>query len=383
MKKSLLITIIILAIILILPLVNLVRWYFQEKKPIDIVILDKTVPTLERLKHKSLVWILTNDRFIRKDKKKSYSYRKDYYGFAPTRPLKERGSTKKEYHLSDMMTLPEQADALYIADTYGIFFNDWFAGVNKSRKSRKIYGGLNNTDYLLLNEMKNRNKLIILEYNSFDFPTAAFESYRTQEKLGISFTGWTGCYFEKLDTASKGFPIWLTAMYRKQYRQPWTFTRPGLVLLTEKNIVVLEEGTHLTKALPRIVTDSANCRKYGVPSSVTFRNWFDIIDPLDNNVISRFRFETTALGDTLLSSNMIPKEFPAVVQEPVNQRTYYFSGDFATNRVWYCTSRLKGFGNLKGLLYSDKPDDPRRFFWLYYRPLLSTIFNDYYLSLKK
>jgi len=95
MKKSLLITIIILAIILILPLVNLVRWYFQEKKPIDIVILDKTVPTLERLKHKSLVWILTNDRFIRKDKKKSYSYRKDYYGFAPTRPLKERGSTKK------------------------------------------------------------------------------------------------------------------------------------------------------------------------------------------------------------------------------------------------------------------------------------------------
>ena len=381
MKKPLLITIIILVIILVLPFVSFVRWYFQEKKPIDIVILDKTVPTLERLKHKSLTWILTNERFVKKDKNNSYSFRKDYYGFSPTRPLKERGSTKKEYHLSEMIDLPEKVDALYFADTYGIFFNDWFAGVNKSRKSRKIYGGLNNTDYLLINEMKNRNKLIILEYNSFDFPTAAFESYRTQEKLGITCSGWTGCYFEKLDTTDRDFPVWMTALYRKQYKKPWTFTKPGIVLLTEKNIVVLEEGTHLMNALPRIVTDSANCIKYGVPPSVAFRNWFDIIDPLQSNVISNFRFETTALGDTLLAGNMLTKEFPAVIQEPVSQRTYYFSGDFATNKVSYWTSRIKGFDKLKLFLYSDRPDDARRFFWLYYKPLINNIVTDYYLSL--
>ena len=381
MKKPLLITIIILVIILALPFVSFVRWYFQEKKPIDIVILDKTVPTLERLKHKSLTWVLTNGRFVKKDKNNSYSFRKDYYGFSPTRPLKERGSTKKEYHLSEMIDLPEKVDALYFADTYGIFFNDWFAGVNKSRKSRKIYGGLNNTDYLLINEMKNRNKLIILEYNSFDFPTAAFESYRTQEKLGITCSGWTGCYFEKLDTTDRDFPVWMTALYRKQYKKPWTFTKPGIVLLTEKNIVVLEEGTHLMNGLPRIVTDSANCIKYGVPPSVAFKNWFDIIDPLQSNVISNFRFETTAIGDTLLAGNMLTKEFPAVIQEPVSQRTYYFSGDFATNKVSYWTSRIKGFDKLKLFLYSDRPDDARRFFWLYYRPLINNIVTDYYLSL--
>jgi hypothetical protein len=32
-------------------------------------------------------------------------------------------------------------------------------GINKSRKSRKIYGGLNNNDFLLIKEMKDRNKL--------------------------------------------------------------------------------------------------------------------------------------------------------------------------------------------------------------------------------
>lgn len=381
MKKPLIITTIILVLVLALPFFNYLRWSFQDKKPLEIVILDKTVPTLERLNHKSLTWVLNNNRFVKKDKKKSYSYKKDYYGFAPTRPLKDRGNTKKEYHLSEMLDLPEKVDALYFADTYGVFFNDWYTGVNKSRRSRKIYGGLNNTDYLLINEMKNRNKLIIIEYNSFDYPTPAFESFRTQEKLGISFTGWSGSYFEKLDTTAKNFPVWMTSMYRKEYKKPWTFTKPGIVLLSEKNIIVLEEGTHLKDALPYIITETANCEKFGVPTSVAFNKWFDIIDPLQCNVISKFTLGTTALGDTLLKANMLSSSFPAVTQDSASQRIYYFSGDFANNEVNFCSSRLKGFDGIKGLSYSDKPADTRRFFWLYYKPLVNTIFSDYYSSL--
>jgi hypothetical protein len=383
MKKPLLITIIILVIVFALPFINFLRWSFQDKKPIDIVILDKTVPTLERLSHKSLTWVLNNSRFVKKEKKNSYSYRKDYYGFAPTRPLKDRGNTTKEYHLSEMIDLPEKVDAIYFADTYGVFFNDWYAGVNKSRRSRKIYGGMNNTDYLLVNEMKNRNKLIILEYNSFDYPTPAFDAFRTQEKLGITFSGWSGKYFEKLDTTTKNFPVWMAAMYRKEYNKPWTFTKPGIVLLSEKSIIVLEEGTHLTNALPLIVTDELNCEKYGVPESVAFNKWFDVIDPLQTNVISRFQLETTSVGDTVLSDKMLMKDFPAVIQDSASQRIYYFSGDFASNRVNFWTSRIKGFDKLKGLLYSDRPDDTRRFFWLYYKPLINKIFTDYYMSLNE
>ena len=382
MKKPLLITIIIIVLVLALPFINYLRWSFQVKKPIDVVILDKTVPTLERLNHKSLTWVLNNGRFVKKEKKNSYSYIKDYYGFAPTRPLKDRGNTKKEYHLSDLIDLPEKVDALYFADTYGVFFNDWYTGINKSRRSRKIYGGMNNTDYLLVNEMKNRNKLIILEYNTFDYPTPAFESFRTQEKIGITFSGWSGKYFEKLDTTAKNFPVWMTSMYRKEYKKPWTFTKPGIVLVSEKSIIVMEEGTYLNDALPYIITETSNCEKYGVPSSVAFDKWFDIVDPLQSNVISKFKLETTALGDTLLKGEMLSSSFPAVTQEPVNQRIYYFSGDFADNKVNFCTSRLKGFRGIKGLSYSDKPNDTRRFFWLYYKPLVNTIFSDYYSSLK-
>jgi len=382
MKKTLLIVFSILAVIFILPVINLIRWNFQEKKPIDIILVDKTVPTLERDHHKSFNWVLMNGRFVKKENHSSYSFKKDYYGFSPTRPLKEKQWVRNDYRLTDLINLAEKNDAVYFTDTYGVFFNDWYEGINKSRKSRKLYGGLNNNDFLLIKEMKDRNKLIILEYNSFDYPTAQFESVRTQEKLGLTFSGWTGRYFSSLDSTSENFPIWMTSMYRKHFKKPWTFTKPGIVILREKEILVLEQGIHLKNAMPHIITDASVCSKYGLPESVAFDRWFDIIDPLENNTLSNFRIETTSIGDTLLSGSELVNMFPAVVQDSVSNRIYYFSGDFANNKIPYWTAKFEGVNKLRGLLYSEKPDDPRRFFWLYYRPLINGILTNYYESMK-
>jgi hypothetical protein len=222
-----------------------------------------------------------------------------------------------------------------------------------------------------------------MEYNSFEYPTADFESVRTQEKLGISFTGWTGKYFTTLDTTANDFPVWMTAMYRKQYRKPWTFTKPGVVILKEKDIVILEEGKQLKNPLPQIITDETSLQKYGVISPVAFDQWFDIIEPLQNKVISKFKLDTTPEGDSLLINNSLMNEFPAVVQDPVAMRCFYFSGDFATYDLPFWISRIKGVEKLKGIFFSDKPDDTRRFFWLYYKPLINGIFSDYYATLNK
>jgi len=381
MKKPLLIVVIILAVILILPVINLLRWTFMEKKPMDIIIVDKTVPSFDREKHKSFNWILTNDRFVKKEKKTSFSYRKDYYGFYPTHPVKKRLWDRKEYRLADLKELPEKADAIYITDTYGVFFNEWYQGFNKPRRSRKIYGGLNNNDNLLIKEMKDRNKLVVLEYNTFDYPTAEYESYRIQERLGIKFSGWTGKYFSSLDTTQADFPVWMTGMYRKQFNKPWTFTKPGIVFLRERGIIVLEEGTHLNNSLPTIITDSEYCSKWNLPETINFDEWFDVIDPLENNVISSFSIATSSQGDTLLAEFGLDNKFPAVVQEPLEKRTYYFSGDFTHTNIPYWSSRFTGMEKLKSLLISKKQEGTKRFFWLYYKPLIEGIFNDYYNSL--
>jgi hypothetical protein len=253
MKKPLLIVIIILVVLFALPVINLLRWTFQPKKPLEIIIVDKTVPDFERVNHKSFNWILTHDRFVKKEKNTSYSFRKDYYGFVPLRPKRERLYTRTDYHLADVIEVAERTDAMYITDTYGVFFNDWYQGINKSRRSRKLYGGLNNVDNFVIKEMKDRHKLVILEYNCFDYPTSAYESYRIQERLGIKYSGWTGKYFTSLDTTQEDFPIWMTAMYRKQYKKPWTFTKPGVVILRDKDIIVLEQGRFLDNSFRRMV----------------------------------------------------------------------------------------------------------------------------------
>lgn len=228
-------------------------------------------------------------------------------------------------------------------------------------------------------EMKKRDKLVLVEYNTFDYPTAGLERFKTEELLGISSKGWMGQYYKSLDTVSQqGVPSWMPALYRKQYREPWTFSNPGVVLLRENGIIVLEEGKHLASALPVIRTTGPAADRFGLPETVAFVKSFDVIDPGKNTVISEFVLNTTPSGDTLLAVNDLQAVFPAVTQEPLKQKTYYFSGDFANNDIPFWTARLKNIQKgARTFLYSDKPDDPKRFFWLYYKPLITSIFAEY------
>jgi hypothetical protein len=380
MKKTLLIIVIILAVILALPVFNLVQWFFQAKKPLEIILLDKTASTLERENHRAISWILTHERYV-DSTRRGYNYKKDYFGWFSLRPLRDREYKINDYRLTDVINFAKKYDALYIADTYGVTTNDWYRSIFKSRRARKLYGGLNNTDNLLIKEMKDRNKLVILEYNSFDYPTAAFDSYRTQERLGIQFTGWTGKHFSSLDTTIRDFPVWMTQLYRKEHHKPWNFTKGGIVLLSQKSIIVLEEGTHLSGTMPIIVSDTATCEKFGVSGNVAFDDWFDIINPVACKVISTYHLPTTTMGDSLLAEYQLPNVFPAVTQETTAPTVYYFAGNFAYSDKPMWTAKFKGIEMLENFFYTDKADDPRRFFWLYYKPLVNTIFGDYYKSL--
>ncbi|MEE4214938.1 MAG: hypothetical protein V2I34_07705 [Bacteroidales bacterium] len=383
MKKSLIITLIILVIILILPAVGFFGWFFKEKKPLNIVILDKTVHSLDRVKHRALNWVLANERFVKENNRK-YSLRKDYYGFFPMRPLRAKQFDRNDYRLAEVINIADSCDALYYADTYGVFFNDWYPGINRSRHSRKLYGGLNNNDYLLLSEMKRRNKLTILEYNSFDYPTDAYERYRVEELLGFKSTGWSGQYYPSLDSTSAGLPSWIVELYKKRTREPWPFRNAGIVLLKGENeILVLEEGTHLENALPFIMSEGQVAADYNLAVQVAFDKAFDIIDPLENKVLSSYKLMTTDEGKLLLDKHFLSDEFPAVIVNQGDVESVYFCGDFATSNLPPWTACLGSLNVLKGLLYkSDDVNDPRRFFWKYYRPLLAGMLNDYYMRLE-
>ena len=104
----------------------------------------------------------------------------------------------------------------------------------------------------MLVEMRKRDKLVILEYNSFDYPTDAFEKYRVEaDHFKMKTSGWTGQYYQSLDSVD--VEPWLVSMYSKKYRSSWDFKNPGIVFLKgETDVVILEEGKHLNSAMPFI-----------------------------------------------------------------------------------------------------------------------------------
>lgn len=380
MKRPYIVLIVFLVIILALPAYSWFSWRIQSKKAMNVFILDKTVPSLERIKHRSFNWILTNNKVVKPRKRTKYSYRKDYFGFHPLRPLREKQHDIRRIRMADIIVLADTLDVAYYTDTYGVYFNDWYASIYKNRRSRMIYGGLNNNDQLLLLEMDKRNKLIIAEYNTIDYPTGALERVKMENLFDIKWSGWTGRYFETLDTLKNpGFPPWILDMYRRQYLEPWTFTNGGIVLLKEnKEVVVLEDETHLLMERPVIFTDSRYQQEYGLPFEMPFSRWFDIIETDEDNIVSEYRILANKRGDSLLDVNFIPNKFPAVMHRADTGNAFYFAGDFATNDVPNWISRFKYLEKLDFLLYDKKLKDDRAFFWDFYRPLMEGILNRYY-----
>jgi hypothetical protein len=82
MNKKIIIIVSIFTLLLLSIFISWSLWYIQPKKSINIYILDKTVPTQERLEHKSFNWILNNKK-ITKPNNNFYLSKEDYYGFFP------------------------------------------------------------------------------------------------------------------------------------------------------------------------------------------------------------------------------------------------------------------------------------------------------------
>lgn len=379
MKRSVVILIVILVILLILPAYSFFKWAFQPKKPLDVLVIDKTVPDLEKEEHRSFFWILNQNRYVKKESGNGYNFRKDYFGFVPKKPLRNKMYDIARIRLSEIINLAEKNDMIYVTDTYGVYFNDWYRGINRSRRSRMIYGGLNNSDYLLLKEMYDRNKLVIAEYNTLGHPTAALERSKLEDLLDVKWSEWSGKYFSSLDTIKNpDFPKWILELYRQQYHKSWDFTRSGIVFVKNNDrVVVLENQTHLDFDVPYIITPHEYMEKYELPYKIAYTHWFEILETDANHVVSWFKIYPNELGDSIMVANIIPDIFPAVLKGSGERNYYYFAADFAQNPIGMFSSRFNGFDKLNFINIRTEYKSTHNFFWKYYNPLMRNIMEEY------
>lgn len=388
MKKIyLVIAVIITILISILPFIMYAAWALQPKKELKIAIIDKTVLTTDGDEHKSLNWILTNDKYSKQDGQ-LYSISDDYYGFFPQKDKKYAVKDFENYDSLSLKNFADNTDAIFLTDTYGLYKKEWYGSNLRGEYSPLIYGGTSKKEIDLLSKMKAEHKLIITEFNTVASPTSVLRRIQFEEMFGLKWTGWAGRYFNNLDTIkNKEIPIWVIRDYKIQHQDQWPFTKAGIVFVKDTGrLEILEYKTDLVYELPQIISSGINQKRFGIPQKLKYSYWFDVMrTKRSNNVVSVYQISCNTRGDSLLKSMNIPNPFPAVIEHyDKDYKFYYFCGDFSDNPVELFLSRFYGITNFRWVFFSkNDPAERESFFWLYYQPLVSAILKNYHRELIK
>lgn len=373
----------ILIVIVALPLLMWLGWILTPNSKLVLAIIDKTVLTKKGQEHISLNWVLNHEKYT-KTSSEPYKVNRDYFGFFPRKDQKFKLKGLERFSYNKLEQLSVDADMVYFTDTYGIYNNEWFEDGDINERSGILYGGLSDKDLQLLNLMKEKSKLIITEFNTIGSPTARANREIFEDLFKLEWTGWTARYFDNLDIRqNKEIPAWLVRNYKRTHKGNWPFTKSGIAFVNDQDeVVILEQGTHLKRAMPNIVTPKKFQEQYSLPETIKYPFWFDIMipDTLVNEQVSLFDIDVTSKGIAELKSYNIPVRFPAVTRHlDQDYKFFYFSGDFADNPVQIGSSYFKWIGIFKNLFYDQRNTMERgSFFWNYYKPLISNILDEYY-----
>jgi len=374
----------LLLAIVMAPLLSFAAWYFSTKKQYTVAIVDKTVLNTEGQEHSSLHWVLNHNRFV-KTADSRYQVNRDYFGFFPKEDTLYELKGLERFSAEALNVLSDDADLLYLTDTYGIYKQEWFARYTENKQGI-LYGGLSQQDLEFVKLMKRKHKPVITEFNCLASPTPQTIRNEFETLYKLHFTGWTGRYFDSLDeTKNKELPQWILTNYKSQNKSKWDFKKDGLVLVHESGtIVILENGRDLNEVLPVITASEKGIAELNLPKKEVYPFWFEIIenDSQVNRNYASFNLDVNSSGKSKLEAHQIPSVFPAVVGHPgPDYIFYYMAGDFSDNPVGFTTSYFKGISLVKGYFYNaDEPSDRGGFFFNFYKPMLTKILKKAYHS---
>lgn len=363
--------------VLFLPLWMWLAWLLTPSQQLVVAIVDKTEINQQGQEHASLTWILNHERYT-KTPSKRYDVGNDYYGFFPQADEKFRIKGLERFSPAQLEKLSEDCDVAYFTDTYGVSNNEWYSQTSGTERSGILYGGLSRQDLFFLQKMKENKKLILTEFNCIGSPTDSIVRGEFEQLFGLRWSGWIGRHFTSLDTTvNRELPQWLIRNYMAQHGGQWPFTQAGVALVSQRDeIEILEQDRHMQQSLPQIHSTEQACREYGVPASIDYPFWFDImtIDSSINQSVASFELDVNDAGLQLLTMHGLQPRFPAVIRHTADDyRFYYFCADFCDNPVSLRTSYFKGISLFSRLFYSDEPGERGSFFWNYYRPLVTSI----------
>ena len=299
----------------------------------------------------------------------AYRLARDYYVFFPL------GEGK--FRTRNLPADGPRPDLVYIADTYGVYRDD-YASIPRGNRSAMIYGGLNPYDLHTIATYLDQGSTLIAEFNSLASPTGGESRRQLEDLAGIRWEGWMGRYFNDL-ARGKEVPPCMVITYAEQYQQPWKFSGPGFALVSEDDrIVVLLVPEDIGSKTCRFKLVSPYDREFGIKRSIPYYYWFELTRPREGTeVLATYHLDTTKKGQAKLKQAGLPSDFPAILRQKTPSYTsYYFAGDFADSELIPRWHQIKGLPTWKRYLTIDIRGNPHAFYWRAYVPLMQKIIDD-------
>jgi hypothetical protein len=341
-------------------------WQLKKEHNLDVLIIDKTVPDTTYREHKGLMWLLNQQKYVQTNGKR-YVLKKDYIGFVPKKD--------QTFNVKNIPSSTDKYDAVYIADTYGVYEEEFHNKNVSGKRSSKLYGGLTDQDMDAFKDMAMQGKTLIAEFNSMAQPTEEETRKKFYSLFNLEWSGWIGRYFPELENSE--VPQWVRDNYEKQYEEAYNFTGPGYVLVDENDRLVVMDKKDTGKKGVVFSTTSQGEDLIGEEISTPYSYWFDIVDAINpDEVVANYTLSLSESGKEKMKALNLPATFPAVIHGQNRQfDTYYFSGDYADQSDVPDLYQTIGFSSWRKWTGSSKPDDTSQFYWKAYTPIMKAIFD--------
>ncbi|MBF0709309.1 hypothetical protein IQ283_22190, partial [Alkalihalobacillus hwajinpoensis] len=217
-----------LGLILMFPVLY---WYMGDETRKDVFIIDKTIPDETYREHKGLTWVLNHEKWVKGDGT-PYSEVEDYTGFRP--------EDEKDYTIDSFPETLVGQDLIYLADSYGVYEEEWFGKESEGDRSDIIYGGMKQEEVSLISEAVQQGSTFVAEFNAFGSPTDDKAREGLYSILNLEWSGWIGRYFDDL-SADGEVPGWAISNYEKQNEEEWDFSDQGLIFVNEDDSIIVIE----------------------------------------------------------------------------------------------------------------------------------------------
>lgn len=344
-------------------------WQISPYKQLGIWTIDKTVPYPDYREHLGFFWILKNMKIAKPGSRLLYDEKSDYFGFYPY--------GKQDWRTISLPETGRKPEMIYIADTYGVYTDDYMQRRISGEISPILYGALTDSDLRIITANLGGGNTLIAEFNTAASPTNLKNRKNLGALLGMNWTGWIGKYFENL-AAGDEVPDWVVLNYEEQRKEKWNFFGRGFILISENDWVeVLTEADDVGPEGLKFQFVESWGKTFRQQKPISYRYWFEWVVPDPGlEVVANYRLDLTPSGEAKLKVHGLSNVFPSVLRYDNPQYTgWYFAGDFADLEFANTPFRVLGISWLKRVLVDDTVDSNVYFFWKAYVPLMRRILS--------